>query len=197
MSSTAPLDRSAATRRGLSWAIAAYVAVWAFLSLATASTFGIGFAFGLSLVLVIPFLVAMRLWFRWSIVQKRELVYLSLLTFACGVTSLFLFARWLDMGFGSAHAADVQFDRLIWAASNDPAFRDVRFERIPFKSTWSTYYISGTVSSEVDLARLRSLADEYGFPLRRGGTTRHLTGNVTIGGGSENGPPSDSKGPGQ
>jgi hypothetical protein len=193
MSNTEPPDRPATTRREVSWAIAAYVALWAFLSLSTASTFGIGFAVGLSLVLVIPFLVALRLWFRWSIVQKRELVYLSLLVFACGASSLFLFARWRDTGFDSAHAEDIQFDSLIWAASNDPAFRGVRFKHIPFKSNCSMYNISGTVSSEADLARLWSLADEYGFPLNKA----FVTGNVTVGGGTESKPLADSKSPGQ
>jgi len=147
-------------RTAFSLGIVAYTVAWIGALVFASRVFGIGGAIGLSLILVIPFLVAVRMRRRWPAVRGREYAFLLvLLCFVFG-GSAFTVWRWYDSCMDLQHARDVRFEELARVAHAEPAFRDVEFS---FTSYKGRYVIRGTVASQADLERFLALCDRYDF----------------------------------
>jgi len=66
-------------RRILSWGIAAYLVVWAAVLIFVSRVFGTGGAIAMSLILTIPFAIAVRMASSAASVRGREFAFLSIL----------------------------------------------------------------------------------------------------------------------
>jgi hypothetical protein len=120
----------------------------------TQSIFGPGFAIGLSLILLLPLGVAIRMRRRWPAVRKTEFVFLfALLVFAIGGTTGGI-CRWYEVGMDHRYTEELQWARLGRSMKKDPAFQCLEIHVSPKH----TYWVSGTVASADDLECLNSLA---------------------------------------
>ena len=142
--------------------IGAYVAVCAGILLFTFRVFGGNGTAGLSLILVFPFIVAVRMLLRWDRVRASELSLLCVLLLCVSAGSAFIIWRWYDSHEDRQHAEDLRFDDFASAARTDPAFRDVAF--LVDNHNKCRYWIRGSVASQADCDRLQSLRDRNGFP---------------------------------
>jgi hypothetical protein len=145
------------------------------------NVFGLSGALALSLVLMPPLVVAVRLRRRWPGVRGRELAFLALLlAISCGGVA-YVVRDWYETGMDRYHAEDerwAEFERLL---RRDPALRDVR---INLTDRYHIYWASGTVASEAELDRLKSLASRCGIDRRLDGPYAH---SVSLTVGSSNG----------
>ena len=138
--------------------------------LAVSRPFGVGAALVVFLLLAPALFVAVRLRRRWPNVRPRELVYLAVLVCIGSGGIVFVVRDWYDKGLQHRHAEDLQwaeFERLL---RRDPAFRNVKINLTDRKHI---YWASGTIETEADLDRLRSLAAECGIEGRIDGPFVH------------------------
>jgi hypothetical protein len=129
-----------------------------------ASAFGVGAASVLLLFLIPPLIVALRLPRRWLTVRRREVVYLAILCCAAFGAIFFVVRDWYDKGMDHSHAEDIQWAKFEQLLRRDQAFRNVVIKLTDRKHI---YWVEGTVSSEEDLNRLRSLAFSCGIKQER------------------------------
>jgi len=149
-------------KKEFSIGIVAYAFFLMLIYALTYQTFGIG-ANGVSLLLVIPWLIAIRMRYRWSKVKKQELwLLLVLLLFVLG-SSLYIVGYWHDVGIDEEYARNKNFTQLTKIVHDDPAFSDIKLTYSPFKVGHGLYHIQGTVASQTELKRFQTLCDKYGF----------------------------------
>jgi hypothetical protein len=139
-----------------------FVAGFVFVSL----VFGLSNALALSLLLLPPLVVTVRLCLRWTPVRGRELAFLAILL--CGASGSIVFVAWdwYAAGMARYHDDDVKWTEFERLMRRDPAFRNLKINLTDRKHI---YWASGTVSSETDLDRLRSLASRCGIERRLDG----------------------------
>lgn len=119
--------------------------------------FGFVLAVGLSLILALPLVVAVRLRRRSPSARPRELAFLVVLVCAAVGSSAFVTREWYASGFAERHLEDLQWSRFESAFRRDPAYRNLVTE-------WnhkSRYYVEGEVATEADLERLCKLAKQH------------------------------------
>lgn len=132
--------------------------------------FGLGAAAALSLLLIPAVVVGVRLGRRWSAVRGRELVFLAIL-FCVGAGGIICVVRdWYANGMDQYHAEDVKWGKFEQLIRHDPTFPNVRINVTDRKQI---YWVSGTVDSESELTRLRSLASQCGIERRLDGPFAH------------------------
>ena len=137
-------------RRAFSLGIAAYAVAWIGALVFASRVFGMGGAIGLSLILVLPFIVAVRMRLRWPAVRGREFAFLLVLFVFVSGGSVFTVWDWYDVGMHHQHARDVKFDELAHEAHAVPSYK-------------GRYMIRGTVASQADLERFLALCVQYDF----------------------------------
>jgi hypothetical protein len=161
MTATTPSESSMA-RTAFSLGIVAYAVAWIGALVFASRVFGIGGAIGLSLIFVLPFLVAVRMRFRWPAARGREYAFLFvLLCFVFG-GSAFTVWRWYDSCMDIQHARDVTFEELARIVDANPAFHGIQFSVNNHNKC--RYWIRGSVVSQADLKSLQALCDHNGFP---------------------------------
>jgi hypothetical protein len=140
----------------LTLSLAGFAFVWRVFGLAAANC--------LSLIQVLPLIAGIRMRRRWQSLRQREFAYLvTLLVVAVGAVVGLVWA-WYAAGLDRQHSSDMElaeFNRLL---HKDPAFRDVELEVSPRRWVFSgaqMLSIRGTVASQADLDRLKSLAAQY------------------------------------
>jgi len=148
---------SLATRKALSLALLAYFALWLAGLAFVYRVFGFIPAIGLSLILVFPFLVGVRMRGKWQSLRPQEFVFLSALLVIVLAAGSGLVWNWYATGMDRRHTEDVQYAEFGRLLRKDPAFRNVEL----FVSGKHIFWIGGTVASKADLDRLRSLAAQY------------------------------------
>ena len=114
-----------AMRKRLSLVVAAYLALGIAQFIFLSRTFGDDGEIFMSLILVVPLPIAMRLCFRRSAVRGREVVYLTLLTIFVLGASGYLVQWSYRNGADLAHAQHVRFAELTGLVRNDPAFSHI------------------------------------------------------------------------
>ncbi len=161
---TAATTERSTEKKAFSLGIATYALAWAGVLVFLHRVFGMDVAaIILSLVLVVPLVVAVQMRRRWPEVRKHELAYLLILmAFVLG-GSVYTIHYWADIGLHNKHTSYLRFQELTVNAQKDPAFNDVEFSASEFKVDWDIFQIRGTVASQADLERLKSLCDQYGF----------------------------------
>lgn len=155
-----PQFRLAARRMLIASAVLLGLVLFVVGFVSVSSAFGPRAAAGLSLFLLPALVVAVRLHRRWPAVRGREIAYSAVLFIAGMGAIVFVVHDWYDNGMDYRHAEDVQwseFDRLM---REDPAFQNVH---ITLTNRKHIYYVEGTVPSEADLDRLKSLALSCGI----------------------------------
>lgn len=139
--------------------------------------FGLSAALTLSLILAPSLVVAVRLRRRWPAVRGRELAFFALsLAISCGGVA-YVVRDWYEAGMDRYHAEDVRWAEFERRIGRDPAFRDVRINMTDRKNI---YWASGTVASESELDRLKSLASRCGIERRLDGPFAHSV-SLTVG----------------
>jgi hypothetical protein len=151
---------STAQRRALGVAVFASLALLVGGFAFVAQEFGVRSAATLSLLLALPLVIAVHLCRRWPAGRSRELAYLAILFGVASVGGTFVVRVWYADGLDGDHAKDVQWTAFERRLRRDPAFRDVQVHKSERKNI---HWASGTVESQADLARLRSLAAECGI----------------------------------
>jgi len=139
-------------RRVFTLAIAAYLVAWALGFAFATRVFGPGAAAFLSVILAFPFALALRMRSRWRNLRAREFAFLFtlLLVAVAGVGRVVW--DWYDTGWDRERAQDVEFVEFARLVHDDPAFRGIE---VPESPKWLG--MRGTVASDADLDRLRSL----------------------------------------
>lgn len=137
-----------------SLAIILYLIVFGAVYVFVSHVFGPGAAILLSLIPFFPLIIAIRMRKKWLTLKSREFVYLGILliiTF-CAVPGLIWY--WYDLGMDHFYAVHLERVNFVDTLHNDPAFRNlVLVER---KGCW----LEGTVPTETDLVRLKSILDQ-------------------------------------
>jgi hypothetical protein len=151
------------TKKALSLGIVIYAIFWAIAFAGLAVGFGVSWAVTLSLLIAVPFVIAVRFRFREGPIRETEFLYLLLVSVVVFVGSACVVSYWHDVGIDREHARYENFGRLTQLVRDDPAFRDINLTYTPFKIECGLYSIEGTVASKADLDRLASLAEQYGF----------------------------------
>lgn len=132
------------------------IAVGIFVS----NVFGPGCAIGLSLIVACPLVIGLRMRRRLSAMVGRDFVLLvCLMTFACS-SATYLVHNWYDNRLDDDHTKDVKYAELEQSFESDPAFSDLKLNLSKRKHV---YWVSGTVDTEADLDRLKSLAAKIGI----------------------------------
>lgn len=163
---TATTAERITARKAFSRVLAVYALAWAGIFVFVHRMFGIDTATIILLsVIAAPFVVALRMRSRWPEVRKHEFAYLLILMVFVLGGSVYTIYYWTDIGLHNKHASYLRFQELTVNAQKDPAFNDVEFSASEFKVTWDIFQIRGTVVSQADLERLKSLCDQYGFSL--------------------------------
>lgn len=126
--------------------------------------FGFRGAAMLSLLPVLPLVVAVRLRRRWPAVPGRELTFLLILFCAAAGGSAFVVRAWYAAGLDRRHADDVRWTEFERRMRRDSAFQDIQVHKPERKNI---HWASGAVDSEADLAGLHSLAAECGIERKR------------------------------
>jgi hypothetical protein len=147
-------------RRALLLANVVYLIVWAGAAVFTYRVFGGGPVVFLSLMLVLPYIMAVHAWFRRKVVRGRDLGYLSAVAILALGTAAVAIWKGYDEGTDRQHSKDLQFAELARALQSDPAFQNVDFSITHLKGR---YRIHGSVASQADLERLKSVAGHYDF----------------------------------
>lgn len=146
------------SHRTLSILTAAYV-VSAFCVLVIVSrVFGAWEASCLSLLLFVPLPLYLVVRLRRRQRRRREFVYVYITLALTSVGSIAVVYVWHDKGLDSRHARVLKrakFERVVHA---DPAFSGVAVQ-----SGENYFSIEGTVATNLDFARLKSAAEEYGI----------------------------------
>ena len=158
---TAATTERSMAKNAFSLGIAVYALAWAGVLVFLHRVFGMDVAaIILSLVLIVPLVVAVRMRCRWPEVRKHEFVFLLLLLVIVGVGSCGAIWRLYADGMHHRHITDIRFDELTHIAHSDTAFRHVEFVTTIYKQR---YQLRGTVASQADLEHLQSLCEQYGF----------------------------------
>jgi hypothetical protein len=160
-------------KKAFLFGIASYIIAWVGILVFGFRVFGIGAAIGLSLFLIFPFVVAVRMYHRWPTVRRTEFALLLVLLFSVFGGSAFTVWRWYDSCMDLQHARDLRFDELAQEAHAVPAFRGVEFSSTNYKGR---YVIRGTVATQADLERFLALCDRYDFRFYAKGVTA-VSGN--------------------
>ncbi|MBN1395689.1 MAG: hypothetical protein JW959_11755 [Pirellulales bacterium] len=148
----------------LALGVGVYAALWLCLLFAAFIMFGIDAgAVVLMSITAVPALVALRMLLRTAEVKKREWVFLAVLTLFVLGSGLYTIGYWVDIGLADNHASNSRFRELTACAKKDSAFSNIEFSRIEFKVGHDLFEIRGTVPSQADLERLKSLCDKYRF----------------------------------
>ena len=157
---------SSMTRNFFSLAIIIYLILFEAVFVFVSHVFGFGCAILLSLIPLFPLIIAIRMRKRWLILKGRDFIYLSILliiTF-CAVPGLIW--KWYDLGMDHFYAEHLERVKFVYLLHKDPSFRNlILVER---KGCW----LEGTVSTEADLDRLKSLAATHNDSI--------YCGNVTV-----------------
>jgi hypothetical protein len=157
--------RSATKRTLIALAVLVCVAPSVVGFVFVASDFGLRAASGLFLLFLLPPLViAIRLRWRWPTVRGREVAYLAVLFCVAVGAMVFVVRGWYDTGMDQRHAEDVRWAEFGRLMRRDPAFRNVE---ITLTHRKHIYYVEGTVASQADLDRLKSLALSCGIKRER------------------------------
>jgi len=144
-------------RRVLTLAIMVYVALWALGVVFICRVFGIRFAIGISAILVFPLAVTARMRMRWPTLRVRHCAYLFTLVITVFVAAGGVVWTWYDSGMDDRHTGYLGYVEFRRVVRKDPAFRHVQVSK-PEKNVC---VIRGTLDSESDLVRLRSLEAQY------------------------------------
>jgi hypothetical protein len=147
-------------RNLFSTAIAAYLALWAVVFIAVFRTFGISQAVALSLLFAVPFFIAVRLRLRQSPIREVEIVYLLLVLVLVLGGAAYTAWHWHDVGLDREHAQALKFAELTRLIRDNPAFGNVEL----FPEGKHGPEVRGTVASQTDYDRLKSLVKQYEFP---------------------------------
>lgn len=131
--------------------------------------FGSRNAAALTPLLALPLAIAARLC-RRPAVFGRGLVFFAVLFCGASTGVVLVVRAWYADALDRDHAEDVKWDAFERRVRTDPAFRDVQVNKSERKSI---HWASGTVASESDLSRLRSLAAECGIEGRLDGPYAH------------------------
>jgi hypothetical protein len=162
MTTTTPGKRTIAHRVFL-LGIAAYAIASLGVLIFVYQVFGMYGVGGLSWILILPFLVAIEICRRWPQVRGREFAYRLVLIIVAFAGSALMIRNWHGQCVDLHHAHDVSFEKLSRIVSENPAYRNIKLARVPFKAFNPIYQIQGTVASQTDLERFPSLCDAYGF----------------------------------
>jgi hypothetical protein len=138
----------------------ACLAPFAAASVFVSRVFGLSNALAVSLLLIPPLVIAVRLRRRWPAVRGRELAFLAILLCVSSAGTVFVVWDWYATGMDRYHAEDVKWTEFEQLIRRDAALRDVRVNLTRRKHI---YWASGTVASEADLDRLKSLASQCGI----------------------------------
>jgi hypothetical protein len=141
------------TRRVLSIEIAVYLIIWTAGIVFASQVFGAGLTIGLSLIVALPFAVAVRMRSREGTVERSELAILF---------ALFIFALASCVCVASLYSAHFWFAVLTQRVHCDPAFDNIELS-VDQCGSKNPFHIRGTVVSQSDLDRLESLLTRYGF----------------------------------
>lgn len=141
-------------RRMLTLAIAVYLVAWGAGFVFVSREFGVVSAIKLSLIPVLPLVVALRMRGRWPTVRGREFAFLLALVIIVSGAAVGVVWNWYDTGMDRFHAEDLEYAEFVRVLRKDPAFHNVKASVSPKHLFW----LRGTVASDADLARLRSLA---------------------------------------
>lgn len=109
---------------------------------------------GMSIVLAFPLAVAVGLLRRSPEVQRREVVYLVALTVGAGGSAVAITANAYRTGADRHHAQLKEYTRLLRTLREDHAFDGVEL----YKSPKDIFWMRGSVATDADFSRLRSLA---------------------------------------
>jgi hypothetical protein len=137
-----------------SLAIIIYLIVFGALFVFVSHVFGLGAAILLSLMPLFPLIIAIRMGKKWLTLKGREFVYLGILliiTF-CAVPGLIW--SWYDSGLDYMYAAHLERMKFVDLLHKDPAFRNLQL--VEKRGCW----LEGTVPTEADLVRLKSILDQ-------------------------------------
>jgi hypothetical protein len=157
---TAKPTKRSRVKNAFTLGIAAYAVAWLVVLAVAWRVFGSSSAVGLSLILLFPLVVAVRMRFRWSALKEREFAFFFVLLAVVLGAGIFTVWRWCDAGVHTEHASDRRFEELTRIAQEDPAFRDIKFSITDYKGR---YVITGVVASRADLDRFQELCDQYDF----------------------------------
>ena len=158
MDTIAKTPGSVTARRVFSLAIFAYLVVWVVVFVFLSRVFGNGDAILLSLAFVPPLVIALRMLRRWPLVRRRELAYLSALVIFISGASVYVVRYWSEIGMDRGHEAYEEFVEFRRLLARDPAFRNVELSY--YENLKCPYWMRGSVTSDADADRLRSIADQ-------------------------------------
>jgi hypothetical protein len=153
----------------LSVALFACLALFVVGFAAISRVFGVGGAVALSLLLAPALVIAVRLWRRWPAVHVRELAFLAVLFCVASGGIVFVVRDWYAKGMDELHAEDMKWTEFQRLLRRDRTFQDVKINL----NRKHFYWASGTVASEADLDRLKSLASRCGIEGRIDGPFVH------------------------
>jgi hypothetical protein len=128
-----------------------------------ARVFGLEGAMVLSLIPALPLVVAVRMRCRWDTVKNKEFAFLAVLLIVAIGGVIGVVRNWYETGMDHRHAEDVKYAEFGRELLRDPSFRDLKINA----GLKNVHWVSGTVASEADLARLYSLAARHGIADRR------------------------------
>jgi hypothetical protein len=138
-----------------SLAIFVYVVIWAVVFLFESSPFGIGSSILSSFILAVPFVIALRMLFRWNTLRVHEFVYLLALTiFVYGGVAYSIWDMF-DKGQDRYYKEQLEFSEFDYLLHKDPAFHNVELLEAP-----KAFWMRGIVNSDVDLDRLKKLSSQ-------------------------------------
>jgi hypothetical protein len=141
--------------------IVVYAALWVTTFEFVSREFGSNKAVGLSLVLAIPFVIALRLCLRRHAVRAVEIVYFLVLLCLTLAGSVVAVRQWQDVKPDPSDAKDVEFRQLADVVHSDRAFEHIEF-RIA-ESKGYRYLLRGSAASHADVERLEVLCSQGGF----------------------------------
>ncbi len=142
--------------RVLALLIGLYLAAWGSAFLFVSREFGVVAAIALSLMPVFPLAVAVRMCLRWPAVRQRELAFLLVLVMIAAGSVVGVVWDWYATGMNRYHAEDLEYAAFSRTVRKDPAFLNVELWVSPKHIFW----MRGTLASDPDLARLRTLANQ-------------------------------------
>lgn len=125
--------------------------------------FGTGIAMVLSVLLILPLVVWARIYRRWPAVRRREFAFVAVLALATMVGEFVAIRRCYENSWDRTHAEDIHWHNFERRCREDLAFKGVQIHKSVRKNI---HWASGTVATEADLVRLRSLAVECGIAER-------------------------------
>ena len=147
---------SSTARNVFLFAILAYLILWVAVLVFLWQMFGAVFSLILSVLVGFPLVIALWMYPRFQSVKKREWIFLLILFCFAFLGSVYVIFDNFQHGLHLRHAEHLRRARLADFLHEDPAFENVKLvDDGKFCS------FEGTVATEADLERLRSLITQY------------------------------------